>query len=124
MNHATGPDQGRCNRCKWMGQKKIPMHSSVRFLPQIMRKPVLRKHKAYNAQNTTKLLFPRNETKHVPKYTSERFILPKTCPSTITLTFPPLIYTAMFQNLLFNHIKNEFHIHFPKYCGVHLRFCI
>ena len=48
-------------------------------------------------------------TKHVHKFTSEKFVLPKACPSTITLTFTPLIYTAMFQNLLFNNIKNEFH---------------
>ena len=37
------------------------------------------------------------------------FALPKACPSTITLTFTPLTYTAMFQNLIFNDIKNEFH---------------
>ena len=48
-------------------------------------------------------------TKHIHKFTSERFVLPKACPSTITLTFTPLIYTAMFQNVLFNNIKNEFH---------------
>ena len=48
-------------------------------------------------------------TKHIHKFTSERFVLPKAFPSTITLTFTPLIYTAMFQNLLFNNIKNEFH---------------
>ena len=47
-------------------------------------------------------------TKHIPKFTSERFVLPKTCPSTITLTFPPLKYTAMFQKLLFSHIKMSF----------------
>ena len=47
--------------------------------------------------------------KHIHKFTSERFVLPKARPSTITLTFTPLIYTAMFQNLLFNDIKNEFH---------------
>ena len=29
-----GPDPGRC---KCIGQKKLPMHSSVRFLPQIMK---------------------------------------------------------------------------------------
>ena len=44
-------------------------------------------------------------TKHNPKFTSERLVLPKTCPSTITLTFPPLKYTAMFQKLLFSDIK-------------------
>ena len=37
------------------------------------------------------------------------FVHPKTSPSTIMLTLTPLIYTAMFQNLLFNNIKNEFH---------------
>ena len=45
-------------------------------------------------------------TKHIHKFTSERVVLPKAFPSTITLTFWPLIYTAMFQNLLFNNIKN------------------
>ena len=47
--------------------------------------------------------------KHIHKFTSEKFSLPKACPSTITLTFTPLIYTAMFQNLLFKNIINEFH---------------
>ena len=47
--------------------------------------------------------------KHIHKFTSEKFALPKACPSTIKLTFTPLIYTAMFQNLLFKNIKNEFH---------------
>ena len=41
-------------------------------------------------------------TKHIHKFTSDRFVLPKAFPSTITLTFTP-------QNLLFNNIKNEFH---------------
>ena len=73
----------------------------------------LRKHKASNAQISTKLLFPRNEYEIF-----SQFYL-KDCPpppkkkkktnkqtkkhalaSTITVTFPPLIYTAMFQNLL------------------------
>ena len=57
-------------------------------------------------------------TKHIPKFTSERSVVRKTCPSTITLTFPPLIYTAIFLNLLFNDIKNEILIHFLKYCRV------
>ena len=48
-------------------------------------------------------------TEHIHKFTSGRFVLPIACPSTITLTFTPLIYTAMFQNLLFNNIKNESH---------------
>ena len=50
-------------------------------------------------------------TEHIHKFTSEseRFVLPIACPSTITLTFTPLINTAMFQNLLFNNIKNESH---------------
>ena len=48
-------------------------------------------------------------TDHIHKFTSERFVLQIACPSTITLTFTPLIYTAMFQNLLFNNIKNESH---------------
>ena len=48
-------------------------------------------------------------TKHIHKFTSDRFVLPKAFPCTITLPFTPLIYTAMFQNLLFNNIKNEFH---------------
>ena len=60
------------------------------------------------AQISTKLPFPRNEYETYSQITSERFVLPKTCPSTITLTFPPLKYTAMFQNLLFSDIKMSF----------------
>ena len=48
-------------------------------------------------------------TKHIHKFISGRFVLPKAFPSTITLTFTPSINTAMFQNLLVNNIKNEFH---------------
>ena len=55
-------------------------------------------------------------TKHILKFTSERFVFPKTCPKTITLTLPPLICTAIFQNLLFKIIKNEIHL------GICLRF--
>ena len=65
----------------------------------------LRKHTAYNAKIPTKLLFPRNEYDTYSKFTSKRFVFPKTYPRTITLTFPPLIYIAMFQNLLFNNVN-------------------
>ena len=87
-------------------RKKLPMHSSVRFLPQIKRNSTfLRKHTAYTAKIPTKLLFPRNEYDTYSKFTSKRFVFPKTYPRTITLTFPPLIYIAMFQNLLFNNVN-------------------
>ena len=48
------------------------------------------------------------------QFTSEIFVLPKTCPKTNTLTFPPLIYTAMFQNLLSKIIKKEILFTFSK----------
>ena len=87
-------------------RKKLPMHSSDRFLPQIIRnsnfcentRPIMHKFKQM-------LLFPRNDYDTYSKFTPERFVFPKTCPRTITLTFPPLIYTAMFQNLLFNNVN-------------------
>ena len=58
----TGPDPGRCNRCKCIGQKK----NAVAFIGQIFivnneKQHSLRKHKAYSAQISTKLVFPRNE---------------------------------------------------------------
>ena len=65
----------------------------------------LRKHTAYNAKISTKLLFPRNDYDTYSKFTSKRFVFPRTCPRTNTLTFPPLIYIAMFQNLLFNNVN-------------------
>ena len=112
-------------------RKKLSMHSSDRFSLQIMRNNTF-------CENTTLIrhkfqqsyFFLEMSTKHIPQFTSEIVVLSKTCPSTITLTFPPLIYTAMFQNLLFKNIKNEFHIHFLKFIEVYmcyileyLRFC-
>ena len=104
--YTAGPDLGRCNRCKCIGQKKF----ADAFIGQIFtadnkKQHFLRKHKAYNAQISTKLLFPRNDYDTYSKFTPERFVFPKTCPRTITLTFPPLIYNAMFQNLLFNNVN-------------------
>ena len=102
----TGPDPGRCNRCICIGQKKI----ADAFIGQIFtannkKQHFLRKHTAYNAKIPTKLLFPRNQYDTYSKFTSKRFVFPKTYPRTITLTFPPLIYIAMFQNLLFNNVN-------------------
>ena len=52
--------------------------------------------------------FLEMNTKHILKDNlKDNFVFPKTCPKTITLTFPPLIYTVMFQNLLSKIIKNE-----------------
>ena len=69
-----GPDPGRCNRCKCIGQKKI----SDAFIGQIFtannkKQHFLRKHKAYNEQISTKLLFLKMSTKHILKFTSEIF---------------------------------------------------
>ena len=64
------------------------------------------------AQISTKLLFPRNDYDTYSKSTSEIFVFPSTCPRTITLTFPPLIYTTMFQNLLFNNVNIKSFIDF------------
>ena len=58
--------------------------------------------------------FLKMSTKHFLKFTSERFVFRKTCPKTITLTFLPLINTAMFQNLLSKIIKNEILFTFSK----------
>ena len=95
--------------------QSMQMHRSEKkiadaFVTQIFtannkKQHFLRKHKAYNAQISTKLLFLRNNHDTYSKFTSERFVFPKTCFRTITLTFPPLIYTAIFQNLLFNNVN-------------------
>ena len=77
------------------------------FTANYKKQHFLRKHKAYNAQISTKLLFPLNDYETYSKFTSERFVFPKACPRTITLTFPPLIYTAMCQHLLFNNVNNK-----------------
>ena len=60
--YISGPDPGRCNRCKCIGQKKI----ADAFIGQIFtankeKQHSLRKHKVYNTQISTKLVFPRNE---------------------------------------------------------------
>ena len=107
----AGPDPGRCNRCKCIGQKKI----ADAFIGQIFtannkKQHFLRKHKAYNLQNATKLIFPRNDYDTYSEFTPERFVFPKTCPRTITLTFPPLIHTAMFQYLLFNDVNIIYYV--------------
>ena len=107
----SGPDPGRCNRCKCIGQKKI----ADAFIGQIFtannkKQHFLRKHKAYNLQNATKVLFPRNDHDTYSEFTPERFVFPKTCPRTITLTFPPLIHTAMFQYLLFNDVNIVYYV--------------
>ena len=73
-----------------------------------------RKHKHMMHKFQQNYFFLVMSTKHILKFTSERFVFQKTCPKTITLTFPPLIYTVMFQNLLSSIIKNE----------IHLRFCL
>ena len=93
-----GPDPGRCNRCKCIGH----------ILPQIIRKSTF-------CENTRSVMrkfqqsyfFLEMTTTHILNLHLKGFF-PKTCPRTITLTFLPLIYTAMFQNLLFNdvHIKS------------------
>ena len=44
-------------------EKKLQMHSSVRFLPQIMRNNTFCENTRHNAKISTKLLFPRNEYK-------------------------------------------------------------
>ena len=80
---SAGPDLGRC---KCIGQKKIPIHSSVRFLPHLMRNNTF-------CENTKLLMhtfqqsyfFLEMSTKHITKFRSERIVLPKTRPSTITL---------------------------------------
>ena len=62
------------------------------FLPHIMRNNTF-------CENTKLVLhkfqqsyfFLVMSTQHITKFTSERFVLPKTCPSTVTLTFPPLM---------------------------------
>ena len=85
------------------------MHSSVRFLPQIIRnstfcentRPIMHKFQQ-------SYIFLEMTTTHIHAYSefrSERFVFLKTRPRTITLTFTPLIYTAMFQNLLFNNVN-------------------
>ena len=110
----AGPDPGRCNRCKCIGQKK----NADAFIGQIFtannkKQHFFRKHKAYNAQISTMLLCSRNDYDTYSKFTCERFVFPKTCPRTITLKFPPLIYTAMFHNLLFNNVNiKSFIFHF------------
>ena len=89
--------------------KKLLMHESVRFLPQIIRNNTFLRNTGLMMHKFQQIyFFLEMSTKHILKFTSERFVLPK------TLILPPLIYTAMFQNLLFNNIKNE----------LHLRFCI
>ena len=82
LSNKSGPDPGRCNRCKCIGQKKI----ADAFIGQIFtanneKQHYLRKHKAYNAQISTKLVFLEMRTKHIHKFTSERFVLPKACPA-------------------------------------------
>ena len=59
----TGPDPGRCNRCKCIGQKKKIADAFIGqiFTGNIEKQHFLRKHKPYNAHISTKLLFPRNE---------------------------------------------------------------
>ena len=83
--------------------QSMQMHRSEKiadaFIGQIFnannkKQHFLRKHTAYNAKISTKLLFPRNHYDTYSKFTSKRFVFPKTYPRTITLTFPPLIYIS------------------------------
>ena len=72
---SPGPDPGRC---KCIGQKKI----ADAFIGQIFtannkKLHFLRKHKAYNKQISTKLLFLEMSTKHILKFTSERVCSPE-----------------------------------------------
>ena len=92
--------------------QSMQMHRSEKnadaFIGQIFttnnkKQHFLRKHKGYNAQISTNLPFSRNDYDTYSKFTSERFVYLKAYLRTIALTFPPLIYTAMFQNLLFNN---------------------
>ena len=88
----------------------MPMHSSVRFLPQIIRNSTFCENTRsimHKFQQSYFFLEMTNVTTHILNLHLKGFF-PKTCPRTITLTFLPLIYTAMFQNLLFNdvHIKS------------------
>ena len=104
------PDQGRIQADAIDANASVRKKFADAFIGQIFtannkKQQFLRKHKAYNAQISTKLLFPRNDYDTYSKFTPERFVFPKTCPRTITLTFPPLIYSAMFQNLLFNNVN-------------------
>ena len=62
----TGPDPGRCNRCKCIGQNKI----ADAFIDQISpannkKQHFKRKHKAHNAQISTKSPFPVKEYKNL-----------------------------------------------------------
>ena len=77
----SGPDLGRFNRCKCIGQKKIAdLFIGQIFTANNKKQHFLQKHKAYNAQISTKLLFPRNDYDTYSKFTSERFVFPKNMP--------------------------------------------
>ena len=68
-----GPDPGRCNRCKCIGQKKM----TDAFVGQIFtanneKQHFLQKHKAHTKkyQQTISYLSLEMSTKHIPKFTS------------------------------------------------------
>ena len=84
-------------------RKKLPMHSSVRFLLQIMRNDTF-------CENTSLIVhisqqsyfFLEMSTKHISKFTSERVVLPKH----ITFTFPRCfkIYYSIILKMSFTFI--------------------
>ena len=75
---SAGPDPGRCNRCKCIGQKKM----TDAFIGQILtanneKQYTLRKHKLVIHKFQQIYFFLEMSTKHIPNFTSERFVLPK-----------------------------------------------
>ena len=59
-------------------RKKWPMHSSVRFQPQIMRNNTFcEKRRLVMHKFQQSYLFLEMSTKNISKFTSERFVLPK-----------------------------------------------
>ena len=58
----TGLDPGRCNRCKYIGQKKITDTCNGQiFTANNEKHHFLQKRTAFNAHILTKLLFRRTE---------------------------------------------------------------
>ena len=96
-------------------RKKMPMRSSVRFLPQIIKNSTF-------CENTRPIMhkfqqsyfFLEMTTTHILNLHLKDLFSKKTCSRTNTLSFPPLIYTAMFQNLIFNKFYLRFCICFRE----------
>ena len=83
------------------------MPSSVRFLPQIIRNSTFCENTRPIMHKFLQSYFFLEMTTTYILITSERFVFPKTCPRTMMLKFPPLIYTEMFQNLLFKNVNTK-----------------